>query len=105
MRSSKAKFKVGQLIRHRLFDYRGVVFDVDMTFQGSEEWYDRMAQTRPPKDKPWYHVLIHNAGYTTYVAERNLKPDDSGDPIDHPDLDDYFAGFDETGYRPIRRAN
>ena len=64
--------------------------DVDATFQGSEEWYETMARTRPPKDQPWYHVLVHEAEHMTYVAERNLGPDLSGQPIRNPDLGQFF---------------
>jgi heat shock protein HspQ len=77
---------MGQLVHHKLFDYRGVIFDVDATFQSSEEWYEAMARSRPPRDKPWYHVLVHDAQHTTYVAEQNLEPDLSGEPIVHPGL-------------------
>jgi heat shock protein HspQ len=75
---TKARFAVGDLIHHRLFDYRGVIVDVDPGFQASDEWYEAVAKSRPPKDKPWYHVLVHEAAHTTYVAERNLEPDDTG---------------------------
>ncbi len=91
MESARARFRVGQLINHRLFDYRGVIVDVDATFQGSEEWYQTMARTRPPKDKPWYHVLVHDAEHMTYVTERNLEPDLSGEAIRHPALDQFFG--------------
>ena len=70
--SHEAKFKIGQIIHHRLFNYTGVVFDIDPIFQGSEEWYEQVAQSRPLKNKPWYHVLVHAAEHTTYVAEQNL---------------------------------
>ena len=100
-----AQFGVGQLVHHCLFDYRGVVYDVDPQFRGSEEWYETMARSRPPKDKPWYHVLVHDAEHTTYVAERNLEPDLTGEPIRHPALDDYFEGMSGHGYRPARRIN
>ena len=89
-RTSSAKFSVGQLIHHKQFDYRGVIVDVDPTFEGTEEWYDNVARSRPPKDKPWYHVLVHGADHQTYVAERNLETDDTGKPIDHPYVDLYF---------------
>jgi heat shock protein HspQ len=92
------RFHVGQLVWHKLFHYRGVVADVDATFQGSEDWYERMARTRPPKDKPWYRVLVHNAGYDTYVAERNLEPDDSQAPIKHPLVDQVFEDFRNGRY-------
>jgi heat shock protein HspQ len=95
----EAKFHVGQLIHHRLFNYRGVVLDVDPVFQGSEEWYDQVAHSRPPKDKPWYRVLVDEAEHETYVAERNLELDTTGDPIRHPFLDDFFSGLADGSYR------
>ena len=98
MSDHSAKFQVGQVIHHRRFDYRGVIVDVDATFQGSEAWYQAMAQSRPPKDKPWYHVLVHQAEHMTYVAERNLEADESGEPIVHPVLDQYFDGLHEGLY-------
>lgn len=100
-----ARFHVGQIVRHRLFDYRGVVYDVDPTFSLSEEWYDQVARSRPPKDKPWYHVLVHGAVHTTYVAERNLEADDSGRPIEHPLIDSVFEGFRDGGYSLRRTTN
>ena len=90
MSGQEARFQVGQLIHHKLFDYRGVVFDVDPEFAGSEDWYQAMARSRPPKDRPWYHVLVHGAEHTTYVAERNLEADESTAPIEHPALGLYF---------------
>ena len=90
METPRARFYVGQPVHHRLFDYRGVVADADATFQGSDDWYETMARSRPPKDRPWYHVLVHDAEHTTYVAERNLEPDLTGEPIRHPDLGHYF---------------
>ena len=68
---STALFHVGQIVRHQLFGYRGAIFDVDPTFQGTEDWYETVARSRPPKDAPWYHVMVHDAEHTTYVAERN----------------------------------
>ena len=105
MPNSQAKFSVGQLIHHLLFDYRGVIFDVDAEFQGSEDWYAQMAHSRPPRDEPWYHVLVHNGTHTTYVAERNLKPDPSGRPINHPDVDDYFSSLGKEGYISRQKEN
>ncbi len=90
MTSHRARFRVGQLVQHKLFDYRGVIVDVDATFQGSDEWYEAMARTRPPRDQPWYHVLVHEAEHMTYVAERNLQPDLTGEPIRHPALGQFF---------------
>ena len=76
--ASKASFSVGEIIHHRRFDYRGVIADVDPVFQGTEEWYDAMATSHPPKDAPGYHVLVHGSDHMTYVAERNLEADDDG---------------------------
>jgi heat shock protein HspQ len=90
MLTPRARFQIGQLVHHKLFDYRGVIADADATFQGSEDWYETMAKTRPPRDKPWYHVLVHDASHMTYVTERNLEPDLSGEPVVHPALPLYF---------------
>ena len=76
----QAKFSIGQCVHHRLFDYRGVVVDVDPEFQGTDDWYETVARSQPPKDKPWYHVLVHNADNETYVAERNLTVDNISVP-------------------------
>ncbi len=100
-----ARFSVGQVVRHKLFNYRGVIVDVDPCFFGSEDWYEKMAPSRPPKNKPWYKVLMHSTDNHTYVAERNLEPDNSGDPIVHPDLDSYFLGQGDAGYLPRGRGN
>jgi heat shock protein HspQ len=98
MSGNRAKFHVGQMIHHRLFDYRGVVIDVDADFQGTDEWYEQMAQSRPPKDQPWYQVLVHDAEHLTYVAERNLEPDADGGPIRHPALDHFFVAMRDGRY-------
>lgn len=105
MTSNEARFHVGQLVHHRLFDYRGVIADVDHRFQGSDEWYEQVARSRPPKDKPWYRVLVHGAEHETYVAERNLEPDTSGDPIRHPLMEQVFARFEDGRYLPRARHN
>ena len=105
MAEDEAKFGVGQLVYHRLFGYRGVVFDVDAHFEGSEEWYEQVARSRPPKDRPWYQVLPHASAHTTYVAERNLEPDDELEPIDHPMLSDFFEDFRDGRYVVARRVN
>ena len=105
MSARRGRFGVGQLIIHRLFDYRGVIIDVDPTFQGSDEWYEAVAKTRPPKDEPWYHVLVHEASQRTYVAERNLEPDNSRQPITHPETADFFADFQGGGYIALRIVN
>jgi heat shock protein HspQ len=102
---SRANFSIGDLIHHRLFDYRGVVVDVDATFQSTEEWYETVARSRPPKDKPWYHVLVHGATHSTYVAEKNLEHDASAEPIRHPMLAQFFARFEEGRYFREDRVN
>ena len=102
---TRTRFAVGDLIHHRLFDYRGVIVDVDPRFQASEEWYEAVAKSRPPKDEPWYHVLVHTASHTTYVAERNLESDESTDPIAHPLLDRFFTRFKDGRYVCDRRTN
>ncbi len=98
MSEERARFAVGQLVQHRLFDYRGVVVDVDATFQGSDEWYEQVARSRPRKDAPWYHVLPHDASHMTYVAERNLDSDPGGGPVRHPLLEHFFSDFREGRY-------
>ncbi len=102
---SRVKFSVGELIHHRLFGYRGVIIDVDQNFQASEEWYEAVAKSRPPKNRPWYHVLVHLSEASTYVAEQNLEPDDSVDPIDHPMLENFFSKFDNGRYIRNQPAN
>ena len=96
---------VGQIISHKLFNYRGVIVDVDPCFMGSEEWYRDMALTRPPSNHPWYRVLVHDASHVTYVAERNLRANDSTEPVDHPLLDAYFENFRDGQYISYTRAN
>ena len=100
-----AKFAVGQLVRHAKFDYRGVVVDVDAVFSSSDEWYEAVARSRPPKDAPWYHVLVHDADHQTYVAERHLEPDDSGEPINNPAVAMVFDELREGMYVSLQRAN
>lgn len=96
---------VGQLITHKLFNYRGVIVDVDPCFMGSEQWYREMALTRPPRNRPWYRVLVHDATHETYVAERNLRNDDSAEPVNHPLLDSYFVDFRDGFYVSLIRGN
>ena len=92
------QFSIGQIIHHLKFDYRGVIIDVDASFKSSEEWYEMMAKSNPPKDKPWYHVLVNKSTTTTYVAEQNLEEDSSKQPILHPLVDVYFSRFEEGRY-------
>jgi heat shock protein HspQ len=101
----RARFRVGQPVHHKRFDYRGVIVDVDPGFSGTEEWYQAMATSQPPRDRPWYHVLVHDAQHRTYVAERNLEPDLTGAPIHHPELATFFSGFENGIYVARRIAN
>ena len=102
---SRAQFHIGQIIHHRLFGYRGVIIDVDASFSGSEAWYDQVAISHPPKDRPWYHVLVDGADHTTYVAERNLEDDEGHFPIEHPALNRHFSRWHEGEYLPRRQCN
>jgi heat shock protein HspQ len=102
---TRARFGIGDLVHHRIFDYRGVVVDVDPDFQSTEEWYEAVARSRPPKDKPWYHVLVHRAEHSTYVAEQNLEPDDSDTPIHHPMIEHFFSRFENGRYVGDDRAH
>ncbi|ALO35257.1 DNA-binding protein [Colwellia sp. MT41] len=95
---TKVKFSVGDLIQHRLFAYRGVIVDVDVNFQLTDDWYDQVAKSRPPKDKPWYSVLVHGSSHSTYVAEQNLAPDDILTDISHPKLTHYFSTLENGRY-------
>ncbi len=105
MVGSSALFSVGELIHHRLFGYRGVIFDVDPDFRGTEDWYAQMARSRPPRDEAWYHVLVHNAAHTTYVAEQNLVTDPTPKNIRHPLVNEFFSGFDGRRYISRQRPN
>ena len=103
--SHEAKFKIGQIIHHRLFNYTRVVFDIDPIFQGSEAWYEQVAQSRPPKNKPWYHVLVHTAEHSTYVAEQNLDLEENPKAIQHPLINTLFTKFDGSQYHLKNRPN
>jgi heat shock protein HspQ len=98
-----AKFAIGQVVRHRLFPFRGVVFDVDPQFNNTEEWYQAIPkEVRPRKDQPFYHLLAENSEteYIAYVSEQNLLEDDSGEPIRHPQLGELFERTPEGRYSP-----
>ena len=94
-----AQFAIGEVVRHRLFDFRGVIFDVDPEFANSEEWYEAIPEAlRPSKDQPYYHLLAENAetAYVAYVSQQNLLPDESEEPVDHPAV---ATMFDREGGR------
>ncbi len=90
--AKQPKFALGDVIRHRRYDYRGVIVGFDETCQASDEWYQRN-QTQPDRDQPWYQVLVHGSTQSTYVAEENVTPDQSGEQIIHPLVRDYFSRF------------
>lgn len=96
MSKAVAKFHIGQVVRHRVFPFRGVIFDVDPEFNHTEEWYDSIPESiRPRRDQPFYHLLAENQSshYEAYVSEQNLLADDSGTPIKHPMVEEMFRSF------------
>ena len=96
-----ARFAIGEVVRHRLFDFRGVVFDVDPQFANSEEWYEAIPEElRPAKDQPFYHLLAENSesAYIAYVSQQNLAHDDSDEPIDHPAIPTMFERLEDGRY-------
>ncbi len=97
-----ARFTIGDVVRHRMFDFRGVIFDIDPVFANTDEWYDAIPEgIRPSKDQPFYHLLAENieSSYVAYVSQQNLVPDDSDEPIDHPAIPGLFTGFADGRYR------
>ena len=101
MNAHLAKFAIGQVVRHRIFPFRGVIFDVDPEFANTEEWWQSIPEEiRPRKDQPFYHLLAENDQntYVAYVSEQNLLPDDSGQPVGHPHAALLFEGFEDGHY-------
>ncbi|MBR2654891.1 heat shock protein HspQ [Yoonia sp.] len=104
MLKKHAKYHLGQIVRHRKHPFRGVVFDVDAIFSNTDEWYNAIPEdSRPLKNQPYYHLLAENdqSFYVAYVSEQNLVADQSGEPVDHPDLDELFGPF-EDGLYPLQ---
>ncbi len=102
MKMRQAKYKIGQIVRHRIFSFRGVVFDIDPTFSNTEEWWLAIPEDmRPSKDQPFYHLLAENSEteYIAYVSEQNLLPDDTGEPIRHSQVSEIFIKDKAGGYR------
>jgi heat shock protein HspQ len=98
-----AKYQIGQVVRHRLFPFRGVVFDIDPIFSNTEEWYESIpAEVRPRKDQPFYHLFAENdeTEYIAYVSEQNLLADNSGEPVRHPQVAEVFVQDGNGVYRP-----
>ena len=94
-----AKFKIGQVVRHRYYSFRGGVFDVDPEFNNTEEWYDSIPkEIRPRKDQPFYHLLAENeeTSYVAYVSEQNLLPDPEGGPVEHPAVAEIFGDLNQS---------
>ena len=97
-----ARFAIGDIVRHRLFDFRGVIFDVDPVFANSEEWYESIPEAiRPSKEQPFYHLFAENAesAYVAYVSQQNLVPDESDEPIDHPSIATMFDRIEDGRYQ------
>jgi heat shock protein HspQ len=102
MLKKEAKFTVGQVVKHRVFPFRGVIFDVDPEFANSDEWYEAIPEPlRPSKDQPFYHLLAENmeSSYVAYVSQQNLVRDDSDEPIDHPAIATIFEALEGGRYR------
>ena len=101
MFETRARYHLGQIVRHRKHPFRGVIFDVDPTFSNTEEWYQSIPEeVRPAKDQPYYHLLAENdhSYYVAYVSEQNLVADYSGEPVDHPDLPELFGDMTHGSY-------
>jgi heat shock protein HspQ len=100
----EAKFAIGSVVRHRLYPFRGVVYDVDPEFANTEEWYQGIPEdVRPRKDQPFYHLLAENerSSYLAYVSEQNLLLDENNGPVDHPDIDRLFGEFRDGRYSQV----
>jgi heat shock protein HspQ len=98
---AQAKFRIGQIVKHRVHPFRGVIFDVDPTFSNTDEWWQSIPEElRPSKEQPFYHLFAENetSYYVAYVSEQNLLPDISGEPVEHPDVPDYFADLEGDQY-------
>jgi heat shock protein HspQ len=98
-----AKYQIGQVVKHRVYPFRGVVFDIDPEFDNTDEWWESIpAEVRPRKDQPFYHLFAENAEseYIAYVSEQNLLPDTSDKPLRHPQVNEVFVQDDRGLYRP-----
>jgi heat shock protein HspQ len=101
-KTREAKYQIGQVVKHRIFPFRGVVFDIDPTFSNTEEWYQSIpADVRPSKDQPYYHLYAENSEsqYVAYVSEQNLLPDASGEPVQHPQVSEVFKRDSRGTYK------
>ena len=103
MIANLSRYQIGQVVRHRIFSFRGVIFDIDPEFNNTEEWWLSIPEdVRPHKDQPFYHLLAENSEseYVAYVSEQNLLPDDTGEPIRHSQVAEIFIKDKAGGYRP-----
>jgi len=108
MLRSNAKFSIGQVVRHRKFPFRGVVYDIDPVFANTDEWWEAIPEdSRPTKDQPFYHLLAENDNsyYVAYVSEQNLLPDNTGEPVDHPEVASMFGHLSNGRYAPDAPLN
>ncbi|SDE56413.1 heat shock protein HspQ [Paracoccus isoporae] len=106
METRTAKFMIGQVVRHRQHPFRGVIYDIDPEFSNTEEWYQSIPEDcRPDRDQPFYHLYAETEAtyYVAYVSEQNLLPDQSGEPVEHPELTGIFGEF-QDGYYPLQTA-
>lgn len=104
----RAKYSLGQVVRHRKHPFRGVVFDVDAEFSNSDDWYESIPEeSRPDRDQPFYHLFAETEAtfYTAYVSEQNLEPDASGEPVEHPEVLEVFGPFENGRYGIHDRLN
>lgn len=103
----QARFQIGQIVRHRFYPFRGVIFDVDPTFNNTEEWWESIPEeVRPIKDQPYYHLLAENADteYVAYVSEQNLLPDETGEPVRHPQVAEFFGPMSDGVYALLSKT-
>lgn len=103
---ARTRFAIGDVVRHRMFDFRGVIFDIDPVFANSEEWYESIPEgMRPDRNQPFYHLFAETdeSSYTAYVSQQNLVSDSLGGPVEHPEVDQMFEQFEDGRYR-VRRS-
>ncbi len=102
MLMTSAKFAIGQIVQHKIHKFRGVIFDIDAEFANTDEWWERIPEEqRPAKEQPFYHLFAENdtSYYIAYVSEQNLVPDETGEPVDHPDVEEVFGAMDGDQYQ------
>lgn len=105
-RHSRARFAIGDVVKHRIYDVRGVIFDIDPVFANSEEWYESIPQDlRPKREQPFYHLMAENedSSYVAYVSQQNLVSDIDGGPVDHPGISQLFDRY-SAGRYSLRRS-